>query len=169
MSVDGVHHAAVLSLLIIVKNQIHILFTHRTSKVNHHKDQVSLPGGEYEITDVDLVATAMRETQEEIGVDISRFEIIGQLSEIITPSGFLITPFVGFKEKLFNLKINRREVKRVFSIPLSWFTRGKNWSYEYIEIPKNKRKKVIKFNNYGGEVVWGITAQIILDLIQAII
>ncbi len=165
---SNLRHAAVLIILTIAGDEIQILFTHRTKEVNHHKDQVSLSGGEFEYDDKDLVTTAIRETREEIGVSFSRNEILGELSEIRTPSGFRISPFVGFKEKIVKFRINHNEVKNVFLIPLNWLSLRNNWKYKYINTSDNKRRRVIVFNDYYGEIVWGITAQIILNFVQVI-
>ena len=164
---EGCIPSAVLVILVIKNDKLHLLFTHRTSRVKNHKDQVSFPGGVKEEGDLDLIQTAIRETYEEIGIRFFREEVICQLPDVISPSSFQITPFVSFKETPTDLKINESEVLAVFTIPYDWLSNFHNWVYEdYITTTGDK--KVITYKEYEGEKVWGLTAQIVVNLVNSI-
>jgi len=164
---EGCIPSAVLVILVIKNDELHLLFTHRTSQVKNHKDQVSFPGGVKEEGDLDLIQTAIRETYEEIGLQFFRDEVICQLPDVISPSFFQITPFVSFKETLSEIKINENEVLTVFTVPYNWLSNFHNWGYEdYTTTTGNK--KVITYKEYEGEKVWGLTAQIVVNLVNSI-
>src|SRR5437762_10920096 len=95
---EGIEYrrAAVLLLLYPRAGEDYVIFTRRTDTVEHHKGQISLPGGSQDPTDPDAVYTALRETQEELGVDPDRLEVITTLTDVYVPvSGFVITPVVA--------------------------------------------------------------------------
>jgi 8-oxo-dGTP pyrophosphatase MutT (NUDIX family) len=156
--------AAVMVLLTIIDEKINILFTHRTNRVSTHKDQVSFPGGLKESQDDGLIQTAIRETEEEVGILITKNEILGKLPEQNSISGFKIQPYVCFIENLPELTLNQNEVKHIFTIPLDWILNRKNWSYQIYKLSQEKERKVVVFNKFKNEVIWGITGQILVSL-----
>jgi 8-oxo-dGTP pyrophosphatase MutT (NUDIX family) len=155
--------AAVMVILTIVDNQLNVLFTHRTSTVSTHKDQVSFPGGLKETNDNDLIQTALRETEEEIGLIIDKKEILGCLPIQKSISGFQIHPFVCFIDTLPDLMPNSKEVRHFFTIPLDWILNRKNWDFQIYKSSDAKERQVVVFQNYQNEVVWGITGQILVS------
>jgi 8-oxo-dGTP pyrophosphatase MutT (NUDIX family) len=155
--------AAVMIILTAINEQLYILFTHRTDIVSTHKDQVSFPGGLQEINDENLIQTAIRETEEEIGISIKRKEIFGNLPEQKSISGFQIHPFVCYCEKLQNIKLNKTEVKHTFTIPVDWIMDHKKWSFKTYKSPDGKERQVVFFQKYQNEIVWGITGQILVS------
>jgi 8-oxo-dGTP pyrophosphatase MutT (NUDIX family) len=160
--------AAVMVILTEQDDQLQVLFTHRTNSVRTHKDQVSLPGGVMETIDSDLIDTAIRETEEEVGLAIKTGEIIGKLPPVESISNYLIQPFVSFKKEITDLTINGNEVERIFYIPLDWILNRSNWELKkYVSFDK-KERMVIYFKTFGGEVVWGITAQIMVNFASAL-
>ncbi len=156
--------AAVMVILTIIDKQLYVLFTHRTNTVSTHKDQVSFPGGLKELTDENLIQTALRETKEEIGLIIDKKDILGCLPIQKSITGFQIQPFVCFRDVLPNLKLNIKEVRHYFTIPLDWVLNRKNWNFQIFKSSNQKDKKVVVFQNYQNEVVWGITGQILVSL-----
>src|SRR5512139_663197 len=102
--------AGVLLLLYPGSDGLCVLLTKRTSDVEHHKNQISFPGGSVDETDTDIVQTALRETQEEIGIRRSDVEVLGLFDDVWTPSGFRITPVIGFVPSLPPLSVNSEEV-----------------------------------------------------------
>jgi 8-oxo-dGTP pyrophosphatase MutT (NUDIX family) len=161
--------AAVMILLTIINEKLNILFTHRTNNVSTHKDQVSFPGGHKESHDVDLMQTAIRETEEEVGILIAKKEILGKLPEQNSISGFKIQPYVCFIENLPKITLNQNEVKHIFTIPMDWVLNKKNWNYQIYKSAKEKERKVVVFNKYKNEIIWGITGQVLVcfaDLLQ---
>ena len=160
MSIKG---AAVMLILTVINDQLFLVFTHRTNLVSTHKDQVSFPGGLQEVDDKSLLQTAIRETKEEIGVIINQNEVIGNLPELRSISGFQIFPFICYIEKLKNIKLNQAEVKHIFTIPLDWIMDHRNWRYETYKSPDDKKRQVVVFKNYENEIVWGITGQVLVS------
>ena len=97
---------------------IHILFTKRTESVKHHKGQISFPGGAADEGDDELSVTALRETQEEVGIQTRHVEIIAELDDMITPTGFRVTPFVGCFSYPYDFSINPGEIAELIEVPL---------------------------------------------------
>ena len=104
---DGFRRAAVLIPIIVRENDWLLIFTRRTSHVSHHKGEISFPGGRYdEEIDSDLSHTALRETEEELG--IKRIKVLGQIDDILTISKYVVTPTVGYIED--NSEINHQMI-----------------------------------------------------------
>ena len=160
--------AAVLIILTIIDNKIQLLFTHRTNYVNDHKDQVSFPGGVKEKDDGTLLETAFRETYEEIGIQFFTNDLIGKMHSYCSPTGFQIFPFFVFRERLENIKINEKEVRNVFFIPLKWLSNRDHFYQINLETPDNIKREVIYYRKFGDEEVWCITARILVDFIYQI-
>jgi 8-oxo-dGTP pyrophosphatase MutT (NUDIX family) len=150
-------------ILTVIKDQLHIIFTHRTNTVSTHKDQVSLPGGLNEKNDKNLIQTAIRETHEEIGILFHEDEIIGTLPVVSSISNYQIQPFICFKENIKQTVVNELEVKHIFTIPIEWIFNNENWKYQKMKTSDHKERNVIVFRPYQSEVVWGITAQIMVN------
>jgi 8-oxo-dGTP pyrophosphatase MutT (NUDIX family) len=109
--------AAVLALL--VGDEPTLLFTERAAAMSRHAGEVSFPGGLQDPGDDELLATALRETQEELGIDPSAIDVIGALSPIHTfVSGILVTPFVGTIDALPDLTVSEAEISRVLEVSL---------------------------------------------------
>ena len=160
---SSIKAAAVMIILTAINEQLYILFTHRTDIVSTHKDQVSFPGGLQELNDKYLIQTAIRETEEEIGISINRKEIFGNLPEQRSISGFQIHPFVCYSEKLQDININQAEVKHTFTISMDWIMDHKNWSFKTYKSPDGKERQVVFFQEYENEIIWGITGQILVS------
>ena len=122
----GLKKAAVLMLFYPKGDDLFILLTKRTEDVEHHKGQISFPGGSCDDEDDHIVATALRESEEEIGLPADAVEVLGIFNEYETPSGFAITPVVAYAERLPPLKPNEMEVAEILEVPVSLFLdRGK--------------------------------------------
>ncbi|HSR32918.1 MAG TPA: CoA pyrophosphatase, partial [Anaerolineae bacterium] len=113
--------AAVLVPLFCREGEWHVLVTRRTQLVEHHKGQISFPGGACDPEDADLQATALRETFEEIGIPPGAVEILGALDDFMTVTDFVVTPFVGVIPHPFVYQLNELEVEAVIEVPLSFF------------------------------------------------
>jgi 8-oxo-dGTP pyrophosphatase MutT (NUDIX family) len=164
----GARHASVLVPLVYRENQLDLLLTKRTDSVEHHKGQVSFPGGMVEQTDESLECTALRETEEEIGIPPSSVSVIGMLDDIHIPTGFVVTPVVGYIEHLPGLHLNCDEVAEVFYIPLKNFFDHTLRRSEIRELLGIRHE--VYFYDVWKEPVWGATAHIIkefVDLIQS--
>ena len=161
--------AAVMVILTLIDKQLNVLFTHRTNTVSTHKDQVSFPGGLHEIDDDGLIHTALRETEEEIGLKIEKNEILGRLPALNSISGFQIHPFIYFIETLPQLEINYKEVKHTFVVPLDWIIDRKNWNYQIIKSTNTKERRVVVFKKFKNEIVWGITGQLLVSFVDLLL
>jgi 8-oxo-dGTP pyrophosphatase MutT (NUDIX family) len=163
-------NAAVLAPLIAAPDGWQVLFTRRTDTVADHKGQVSFPGGAVEAGDGDPADTATREAWEEIGLPRGQTQICGYLDNLLTISGFTVTPVIGIIPWPFEIKLSEGEVSRVFTIPLDWLADENNYYYEfYDDDDPAMSRNVVYYKTYAGEVVWGLTAMITLDLVQRLL
>lgn len=155
----GLIHAAVLVPLYPEENSLHILLTRRTDTVETHKGQIAFPGGIVDPGDRDRVHTALRETEEELGIDPGAIETIGILDDLATPTGFCITPVVGVLAARPAMRPNTEEVADVFTVPLSFFLEPSHAERSVRETPGGRRE--IWTYRYCGREIWGATAAII--------
>jgi 8-oxo-dGTP pyrophosphatase MutT (NUDIX family) len=155
-------------LLPIVKKPagLELLFTKRTETVEHHKGQISFPGGAADETDISPADTALRESSEEIGLDRSAVSILGMMDDLQTPSGFIVTPVVGFIEQLPPLQINSNEVAEVIFIPMELFFDDSKRHSKIIEL--NGTKREVYFFDVWKEPVWGATAFFVKQLVDVV-
>ncbi len=153
--------ASVLILLFPKNNQWHFFLTKRTNTVNHHKGQISLPGGVVE-TGESLEGAALRETHEEIGVDKKNIHLIGSLSSFYIPvSGFEMFPFIGWVKTEPETSIHDKEVDRIFSSSIQEFMLDKTQKTKKDTLkgfPVN-----IPYFDMNGETVWGATSMILAE------
>lgn len=163
----GQIRAAVLIPIIIKENDIELLLTRRTDQVEHHKNQISFPGGAVDPEDKTIIDAALRETEEELGIPPGKIEVLGLIDEVTTPSRFLITPVVGLLKQMPPLRLHRIEVEDAFTVPLDFFTNQNNVRVEYHEF-EGKRHEVY-FYHYKDKVIWGVTGYIIRLFIRCII
>ncbi len=153
--------AAVLLPLAWFEGEWHLVYTRRTETVEHHKGQVSFPGGGCELHETSAEETALREAQEEIGLLPDNVRLLGRLNDTLTVTGFRVTPVVGVVRWPFELRLEPAEVGRVFLMPLRWLADKQNWDEELFSPPGAKKPvKVIRYHLFDGEVLWGATARI---------
>lgn len=162
--------AAVLIPLVCTPTGWEILFIRRTEvKGDMHSGQVALPGGRRDREDRNLTATALRETHEELGINPADVEILGQLNEFIAISNYRVTPFVGTLPWPYSIVPEKREVAHWFTIPLDWLLDKSNRRVERRTLPNELGDvSVIYFNRYQGELLWGLSAKIIVELLSAV-
>lgn len=155
--------AGVLVPLFVEKEEPRVLFTQRTLMVKDHRGQIAFPGGVRDPEDPHLLATALRETFEEIGLASAAVEILGSLPGVATITGYHILPFVGLIPHPYNFRPNPIEVERLLVLPLADFYPPERWSSgPYIF--QGLTTRVCYWQN-GQEVVWGATARILLNLL----
>ena len=164
LSGGGFLQAAVLVPLIRTGKGVDLLFTKRTDSVETHKGQISFPGGVVDQEDRDPVHTALREAQEEIGLNAGEVETLGLLDDLATPTGFIITPVVGFLQQWPVLVVNEAEVAEVFSVPLEFFA-GERHAERELRIVHGKAHQVWVYKR-DDHVIWGATAVIIRSLLR---
>jgi len=161
----GVRPAAVLIPLFLQAGEWHILYTRRTDNVEHHKGQVSFPGGATDPEDQSAEDTALREAEEEVGIRRQDVRLLGRLGQMITVSHYRITPVVGVFPWPYAFKVHTVEVGRVFSMPLAWLATRDN-RLEFIRTETGHA--VITYVPYDGELLWGATAHMTVNLIEAL-
>lgn len=160
----GLIPSAVLVLLYLKNDEVNVLLNKRSETVEHHKNEISFPGGRMDKHDHSLFDTALRETKEEIGVSPDDVNMFGQLDQVETMTGYSITPYVGTIPEKYNFIINSAEVSKLLEIPLFKFNDG-----------TVLRKELRYFNGnwlskhnyvYEGHLIWGATANIIGNLVK---
>ncbi len=147
--------AAVLFPLYFKDGEPYLLFTRRTDQVEHHKKQISLPGGRKDEGDQNLLQTALRETEEEIGLKPADVQILGQTDRFLSNTNYLITPFVGVFHYPYPLKINRAEIDYLIEVPLFYLLDDKNFEMKVVE--KSDVPWVLHYYYFGEEIIWGVT------------
>jgi 8-oxo-dGTP pyrophosphatase MutT (NUDIX family) len=160
----GLAPAAVLVPLFEAGGELKVLFTQRTLTVKDHRGQVSFPGGVRDQEDPDLLATALRETSEEIGLAPEAAEVLGILPPVATITGYWIVPYVVAIPHPYDFHLNPREVERLFFLPLAGFCDPGRWSsgpYTY----RGRETRVCCWRGEG-TLVWGATARILLELLD---
>jgi 8-oxo-dGTP pyrophosphatase MutT (NUDIX family) len=165
---DGtkVKDAAVLVPLVARDGRISLLFTQRTPHLTAHAGQISFPGGRVETEDADRAATALRETEEEIGLARSHVQVLGALPEYFLPTGFRITPVVGWIEAPFDTRPDPFEVADIFEAPLEHFLDLQRYQrHQYHFAGRHRHYVAIP---YEGRYIWGATAGMLLSLAQMV-
>jgi 8-oxo-dGTP pyrophosphatase MutT (NUDIX family) len=161
--------AAVLLPLAFDGSADHIFFIQRSHDVLYHKGQVSFPGGGVEKCDADLLSTALRESDEEIGLKPEDVEVLGRLDDQVTVSGFVITPWVGAFPLPYTFKLCDFEVKEVFSLPVPHLLDSRLCRQGENLLRENKTAPGYAFDCQG-RFIWGATARILkqfLELVRA--
>jgi 8-oxo-dGTP pyrophosphatase MutT (NUDIX family) len=158
--------AAVLVPLLVKDGEWHVVVTQRSQAVEHHKGQISFPGGACDADDADRLATALRETEEEIGVPPEAVEVLGALDDLPTISHFAVTPYVGVIPHPFPYRRQEREVEAVVEVPLGFLSEPGRLRVEQWNL-KGLATEVL-FWEYGGYTIWGATARILKGLLDVI-
>lgn len=158
--------AAVLIPLVARAGAVYVLFTQRTAHLADHAGQISFPGGRVETGDTGREETALRETEEEIGLAREHITVLGRLPDYEIPSGFRITPVVGWVAAPFDLALDAFEVEAVFEAPLDYFLAGAN--YQRRQYHFRGRHRHYLAIPYGGRYIWGATAGMLYSLCRAL-
>ena len=161
-----IRQASVLVPLICRSNSLHILLTLRASQLKYHAGQVAFPGGKVEQYDRNKLATALREAEEEIGIDPSSVEILGQCPTHSTATGFQITPFVGLIQPEFVPRLRTEEVEAMFEVPIIYLMDPTNYAIESRITPLGRRYYYVVW--YESYCIWGATARILFGLAKQI-
>ena len=157
-----VTEAAVMVPLVRRSEGLQVLLTQRTAHLSDHAGQISFPGGRVEREDASREETALRETEEEIGLGRERIKVLGRLPEYEIPSGFRITPVVGWVEPPFELRLDPFEVLAAFEAPLAHFLDP--GSYQRREYRFRGRHRHYMAIPYQGRYIWGATAGMLYSL-----
>lgn len=161
--------AAVLLPLYQERDIWHLLFTRRTEFVESHRGQVSFPGGVIDSEDESPTQAALREIQEEVGIRPEDIDILGMLEPLLTTTQYAITPIVGTFPWPYDLRLNRDEVASVFGVSLEWLADKNNLEVRQRDFPVSGGSiPVYYFKPYQGEIIWGATALLTLNLLRLV-
>lgn len=158
--------AAVLVPIVEHASRYTVLLTQRTEHLQHHAGQVSFPGGRCEPEDAGVVDTALRETEEEIGLDRSFVEVVGFLDDYQTGTGFHIAPVVGFVRPGFALSPDSFEVAEVFEVPLDFlFDPANHQTHSRVWNGRERQYHAMPYQDY---YIWGATAGMLMNLYRRV-
>src|SRR5438477_9842324 len=157
-----IRSAAVLVPVVKRKHGLTVLFTRRTAHLNDHAGQISFPGGRSEPGDADAAETALREAAEEIGLAAAQVEVLGDLPEYVTVTGYRVTPVVGLVTPPLDLRPDPFEVAEIFEVPLAFLLEPANHLRNSVtQEGKLRRYYAMPYRNY---YIWGATAGMLMNL-----
>ena len=154
--------SAILIVLHPVNDEWHVLLTKRSENLTSHPGQISFPGGRIEPGDENLMATALRETEEEVGIPAHSVEVIAELTPVMTLTGYRIHPYVALTEEIPTLSLQAEEVERAFHVPLKWLIASENIAIVERKI-QQYRIKTFRLD-WQEHTIWGATALMIAEL-----
>lgn len=158
--------AAVLLILYTKDGEYCVLLNKRSEEVEYHKGEISFPGGARDPEDKDFLDTALRETEEEMGIDRKDVMILGELDEVATRSRFQVKVFVGTIEYPYNFKPSAVEIAEVLEVPIPSLNDPSNWRIETrLEdgIPVSTRSYA-----YKKHIIFGVTARILQQFLEVL-
>ena len=158
--------ASVLIPVLTFKKNLEILLTKRSINLKNHPGQIAFPGGKKEKFDSSPIETALRETEEEVGLSQHLVEIVASLPTHKTATGFIIKPYIGIISQPFEETLQCGEVDEVFTVPFDLILNEKNFSIQTRKWNGSQRKYYAV--PYGPYYVWGATARILLNLSKAL-
>ena len=159
--------AAVLVPLVERPDGLTVMLTKRTAHLAHHPGQISFPGGRLEPKDQgDLLACALRETAEEVGLPPDRVRVLGRLDDYVTGTGFIVTPVVGMITPPFELTPDSFEVAEVFEVPLDFVLDQANHQLQRREVRGLQRP--FWALTWEDKLIWGATAGILVNLFEVL-
>lgn len=156
--------AAVLVPLVLRPEGVTVLLTRRTEHLSSHAGQISFPGGRAEELDSSPIETALRESEEEIGLHRRHVEIIGVLPEHTTISAYRVTPVVGLLAPPFALAADPGEVAEVFEVPLAFLMDGMHHQRRILDLPQTAGRRSFYAMPYEQYFIWGATAAMLRNL-----
>lgn len=157
--------AAVL-LPLVMRDRLSLLLTRRTPHLSTHSGQIALPGGKLDETDADATAAALREAQEEIGLDPAHARVLGTLDDYVTRTGFRVTPVVAVLEKGQDWAPQEAEVARIFEVPLAHILAEESLKRESVTFEGGERFFYAVY--FEGARIWGATAGMLNAFKEAI-
>jgi 8-oxo-dGTP pyrophosphatase MutT (NUDIX family) len=160
----NLRRAAVLIPLVQRPEGLTVLLTQRTAHLSTHAGQVSFPGGSADAEDSSPIETALRETEEEIGLARRHIEIVGVLPDHVTASAFIVTPVIGLVTPPFELTAESNEVADIFEVPLGFLMDGMNHQRMSFELPDGGGRRSFYAMPYQRFFIWGATAGMLRNL-----
>ena len=164
---DGLITAAVLAPIFQKNGSLHVLLTQRSEMVEHHRGEISFPGGKLDPSDPDLRSCALRETHEEIGIPPDDVKVIEELDDFYTvATRFHVVPFVGVVPYPYKLSLSSREIAAIVAPPLEIFFDPSRRSEDTL-IFRGEPVTVVSYR-WEGHNIWGATARILQHLVELI-
>jgi 8-oxo-dGTP pyrophosphatase MutT (NUDIX family) len=166
LELGSMRASAVLVPLLLKDGELQLLFTRRTEHLPHHRGEISFPGGAHHAGDESLLATALRETEEEMGIAPADVQILGRLDDFQSVHNYHVIPYVGLIPAPYPYKVNDGEIAQVFEIPLqrlsdpaifhkeNWQERGRVFPICFYTLPECQ--------------IWGLTAAILRQFLKRI-
>ena len=158
--------AAVLVALADVDGEPSLLLTQRSEHLRIHPGEIAFPGGKQDPEDSNLLATALREADEEVALPSRLFNPVGVLDERVTRSHLRVTPCVGYLSELPELCPNPNEIAEVFTVPLSFFLCSENLIWDYVVYRGEPR--YVAYFQYQDYRIWGMTAMVIVNMVNVL-
>lgn len=164
LDINTVRKSGVLVLFYEKDNEPHIVLIQRPIYKGTHSGQIAFPGGKVEETDRDIIHTALREANEEVGVVMEHVEVIGQLSDVYIPvSNFLVSPVIGFVDYTPRFIAEEREVAEIVELKLSLLIQTEELSSDNIKLSNGLKLEVPTFQ-FNQKTIWGATALMLNEL-----
>lgn len=157
-------HSAILIPVTDSETMPELVLTKRSELLSRHAGEVCFPGGKWEEGDPSLEYTALREAEEEVALSPSSVEILGQIPSVVSRSGLNVMAYVGIIDSEVELRPNPGELDSIFNVPLAYFLESKN--IQAYSIQYNGGSITTPSYHYNGYVIWGLTAYMILDLMN---
>jgi 8-oxo-dGTP pyrophosphatase MutT (NUDIX family) len=159
--------SSVLLLLFPEGDRLFTCLMKRPSTMKHHPGQISFPGGQVEKDDLSAEMTALREAQEEVGIDPSEIEVLGKLSDLyVEVSRFSIQPVLAWADQKPDFTVNSEEVEKLILFPVGDFVSSE--IIQEVELPTVTGMLRVKYFPFDGEIIWGATAMILSELIEVL-
>ncbi|MFG6175657.1 CoA pyrophosphatase [Halomonas sp. THAF12] len=154
--------AAVL-IPVVARPDPTLLFTRRAAHLSTHSGQVAFPGGKREHEDPDLLATALRESEEEIALPPTRVEVLGRLSDVLSLHGIKVTPYVGVIPPDLPLLPDPNELDAIFEVPVADFLADRRTHTDVIRV--DGRDYYVPSYRHDGHVIWGLSSMMLVELL----
>jgi 8-oxo-dGTP pyrophosphatase MutT (NUDIX family) len=158
----NVENPAAVLVPIVGRGEAGVLLTLRTEEMSHHAGQICFPGGRYHEEDDDFTTTALRETEEELGIGRDLISVLGFLDPYQTSTGYTVMPVVGWLPVEIAMAPDRQEVADIFEVPLRHLLDPGN--QDVFEAVRGGEKRQFRAIRYGERIIWGATAGMIFDL-----
>jgi 8-oxo-dGTP pyrophosphatase MutT (NUDIX family) len=154
------------SVLIALTDEVepHVILTRRASHLSTHRGEVAFPGGKQDDTDPDLLYTALREAQEEIGLEPGLVEVLGPLGQVMSKHQLQVTPWVGIVPQDVILTPSLAELESLFRVPLSFFLEDRRQRTDIVRF--RGMTHYVPAYEYNGYVIWGLTAYMLVELLN---
>lgn len=156
--------ASVLLPIVERPEGLTMLLTQRTAHLTDHGGQISFPGGRADAGDASAIDTALRETEEEIGLSRQHVEVLGNLPDYLTATGYRVTPVVALVYPPFVLRAEPFEVAEIFEVPLAFLMNGMHHQRRAVELPNGLGRRTFYAIPYERFFIWGATAGMLRNL-----